>query len=82
MHITTILNENAEIMERFPHELSPLIMEVQNKTRDLDFIKNLMTNYISILDQLGKNNLQLLDFFEEMKELQVQINPENFNFEE
>ncbi len=78
IELAYLLNNTADFVERFPFELSPLMKELENKTEDLDFAKKVLETYMSIMEEAISNANRLNSIFEQMKEVQIEINPQNF----
>ncbi|MEK6152152.1 hypothetical protein WIW50_02775 [Flavobacteriaceae bacterium 3-367] len=78
MQIANLMNDSADFIERFPLELGPLLRELENKTEDSIYTKKVLETYLSIAKEAESNANRLLAIFEQMKEVQIEINPQNF----
>ncbi len=76
--IANLMNDKADFIERFPFELGPLMKKLESKTNDPIYTKKVLEIYMSITNEAISNSNRLLAIFQQMKEVQIEINPQNF----
>jgi hypothetical protein len=81
LKIIDVLGDNADFIDRFPLELSPILGDLDKKTDDSIYTGKVLNIYKSMAMEANKNALKMFELFEEMKELQMKINPQNFDWE-
>lgn len=74
-----ILVEYADLIDRFPLELSPMIIELKDKTTDKYHLEELLKSYTSIVEKHGEIANKLTKLLEESKKTQLELNPDKFN---
>lgn len=85
---TVTFLRTADLLEKYnyasmaiPQELNPLILKLEEKTRDKAYAKNVTSAYYDLSLSVKKILEQFNELFDEVLELEKKVNPENFDNE-
>ncbi|MCB0745992.1 MAG: hypothetical protein KDC90_00880 [Ignavibacteriae bacterium] len=78
--LANILGQYADLIDRFPLELSPMMLELKNKGVDVYYLEKLLRAYTSIVQEHGKIAKNLTLLVKESKKTQLKLNPDKFNY--